>query len=111
MQRTTIAVPKPIRDRLKGYGRKGTSYAEIVERLMDAVDRGRFLADLDDGVRPAAPAVGASLRSEATLEAWSRMNASERLALGEAMRRQAASSNPTGTRKVLQSRKPKPPAR
>jgi hypothetical protein len=40
---TTIPATKAVRDRLKSYGRKGETYSEILERLMDAVDKEEFM--------------------------------------------------------------------
>lgn len=104
MQRTTIALPNDVRDRLKTFGRQGMSYAEIVSRLMDAVDRNRFLADIDDGV-PAAPSQGGPAAPAVGPEPWRRMTPRQRLALGEEMRQQATLVNPIGTRRLLESRR------
>ena len=46
MERTTIAIPPRVRDRLRRYGSKGMSYADILMRLMDEVERERFLAEM-----------------------------------------------------------------
>lgn len=40
---TTIPTTKAVRDRLKSYGQKGETYSEILERLMDAVDKDEFV--------------------------------------------------------------------
>lgn len=46
MERTTIAIPPKTRDRLRRYGLKGMSYGQILERMMDEVERGRFVAEM-----------------------------------------------------------------
>ncbi len=46
MTRTTIAIPTQVRDRLKQYGTKDMEYAEILTRLMDEVERERFVAEM-----------------------------------------------------------------
>ena len=46
MERTTIAIPPKTRNRLRGYGQKGMSYGEILERMMDEMDRDRFVAEM-----------------------------------------------------------------
>jgi hypothetical protein len=46
MDRTTIAIPPNVRNRLRGYGMKGMSYAEILTHLMDEVDRERFISEM-----------------------------------------------------------------
>lgn len=43
---TTIALDPKTRDRLRAFGHAGMSYDEILQRLMDAVERERFLAGL-----------------------------------------------------------------
>lgn len=43
---TTISVDPGTRDRLRTFGHAGMSYDEILQRLMDQVDRERFLATL-----------------------------------------------------------------
>lgn len=45
MTDTTIRVPGEVRDRLRKYGAKGQSYADILEGLMDEVDYKRFLRE------------------------------------------------------------------
>lgn len=40
---TTIPTTKAVRDRLKTYGQKGETYTNILERLMDAVDKEEFM--------------------------------------------------------------------
>jgi hypothetical protein len=54
MPDTTIRVPGSVRDRLRKYGAKGQSYAEILEALMDQVDYKKFLREqldlLDEAV-------------------------------------------------------------
>lgn len=40
---TTIPTTKMIRDRLKSYGQKGETYSDILERLMDTVDKEEFM--------------------------------------------------------------------
>lgn len=44
--RTTIAIPTEVRNRLRQYGTKAMNYAEILTRLMDEVDRDRFVAEM-----------------------------------------------------------------
>lgn len=46
MGRTTIAIPTEVRDRLKQYGSKDMEYAEILTRLMDEVERERFVTEM-----------------------------------------------------------------
>lgn len=43
MAKTTIPVDPRVRDRLKTYGTKDMDYDEILELLMDAVERERFV--------------------------------------------------------------------
>lgn len=43
---STISVPEPLRDRLKTFGHAGMSYADILTRLMDRVERDDFVAEL-----------------------------------------------------------------
>lgn len=43
---TTIAVDPKTRDRLRMFGHAGMSYDEILQRLMDAADKDRFLREL-----------------------------------------------------------------
>lgn len=54
MPDTTIRVPGSVRDRLRKYGVKGQSYAEILDALMDQVDYKKFLREqldlLDEAV-------------------------------------------------------------
>lgn len=54
MPDTTIRLPASTRDRLRRYGAKGQSYADILEKLMDEVDYKRFLREqltlLDEAV-------------------------------------------------------------
>lgn len=45
MSRTTIPLDSSTRDRLRTYGSKGMDYDEILQRLMDEVDRERFVAE------------------------------------------------------------------
>lgn len=44
MERTTIAIPAKTRDRLRRYGKKGVSYGEILDQIMDELERSRFIA-------------------------------------------------------------------
>lgn len=46
MDRTTIAIPPAVRDRLRKYGTKGMSYADILTLLMDEVERERFITEM-----------------------------------------------------------------
>lgn len=43
---TTIQVDPAVRDRLKAYGTAGMTYNEILQRLMDEVDRQAFIAQI-----------------------------------------------------------------
>lgn len=43
--KTTIQLPKSTRDRLKGFGHKGQTYAEILEALMDHVEYEAFMEE------------------------------------------------------------------
>ncbi|MFA5860967.1 MAG: hypothetical protein WDA16_04670 [Candidatus Thermoplasmatota archaeon] len=45
MPETTIRVPTEVRERLRKYGVKGQSYANILASLMDEVDYKRFLRE------------------------------------------------------------------
>ena len=42
---TTIQIPRRTRERLRGYGGKGETYAEILERLMKRVDYEEFMEE------------------------------------------------------------------
>lgn len=44
---TTIAVDSETRDRLRTFGHAGMTYDEILRRLMDGVERDRFIEDLN----------------------------------------------------------------
>lgn len=44
--RTTLQVPKPLLKRLRNYGGKNTTYAEILADLMDNMDRVRYFREL-----------------------------------------------------------------
>lgn len=46
MPTTTIPLDPKIRDRLRRYGHAGMTYNEILQRLMDAVDRDRFVEEM-----------------------------------------------------------------
>lgn len=46
MERTTIAIPPKTRDRLRRYGTKGMSYGQILDRMMDELERERFVAEM-----------------------------------------------------------------
>jgi hypothetical protein len=43
---TTIALDPATRDRLRSFGLAGMSYDEILQRIMDELDRQRFVEDL-----------------------------------------------------------------
>lgn len=43
---TTIRLPKKVRDRLRRYGLKGQTFADIVTNLMDRVSYEDFMRDL-----------------------------------------------------------------
>lgn len=45
MAKTTIPIDPKVRDRLKTYGTKDMDYDEILQQLMDEVDRDRFVAE------------------------------------------------------------------
>lgn len=45
MPDTTIRLPTRTRDRLRKYGGKGQSYADILDHLMDEVDYRAFLRE------------------------------------------------------------------
>lgn len=45
MSKTTIPLDSSTRDRLRTYGTKGMDYDEILQRLMDEVERERFVAE------------------------------------------------------------------
>ena len=42
----TIALPEPVRDRLKTFGHAGMTYPEILTALMDRVQREEFVREL-----------------------------------------------------------------
>lgn len=42
----TIAIPEAIRDRLKTFGHAGMTYPEILNHLMDRVQRDDFVAEM-----------------------------------------------------------------
>ena len=42
---TTIPIDGQVRDRLRLYGTAGMTYSEILVRLMDEVDRRKFVED------------------------------------------------------------------
>ncbi len=44
MTKTTIQVNGKTRDRIRAHGLAGMTYDEIINRLLDATDRERFLA-------------------------------------------------------------------
>lgn len=46
MPSTTIALDQKVRERLRSFGTAGMSYNEILQRIMDEVDRERFVAEL-----------------------------------------------------------------
>lgn len=46
MATTTIAVETHVRDRLRTFGHAGMSYSQIIEAVLDEVDRERFVAEL-----------------------------------------------------------------
>lgn len=46
MDRTTIAIPPATRNRLRRYGSKGMSYGQILDRMMDELERERFVAEM-----------------------------------------------------------------
>lgn len=43
---TTIPLDTSVRDRLKGYGRKGMTYNDILTRLMDEVELEAFVRQI-----------------------------------------------------------------
>ncbi|MCA1818852.1 MAG: hypothetical protein LC620_02170 [Halobacteriales archaeon] len=47
MPLTTIPVDTSVRDRLKGYGRKGMTYNDILTRLMDEREMEAFIRQLE----------------------------------------------------------------
>lgn len=49
--RTTIAIPPAVRNRLRKYGTKDMTYAEILTRLMDEHERDRFVAEMRELAR------------------------------------------------------------
>lgn len=101
MQRTTIAVSPKVRDRLQTYGRKGISYEEILESLMDAVD---------PSTREAAfqPITHARDMTRDEAERWRKKSPSEKVAMGASMLKLAMRTNPKGYRSLVQSpRSPK----
>lgn len=43
---TTIALDAKTRDRLRSFGQAGMSYDQILQAIMDEVDRERFVAEI-----------------------------------------------------------------
>ena len=43
---TTIPIDSAVRDRLKGFGTMGMTYTQILQELMDKVERDRFLDEI-----------------------------------------------------------------
>jgi hypothetical protein len=43
-----LSIPEEVRDRLKTYGHAGMSYTEILNHLMDRVQREDFVRELRD---------------------------------------------------------------
>ena len=43
---TTIAVTETMRDRLKTYGIKGETYNQILERILNLIERKTYLAEV-----------------------------------------------------------------
>ena len=46
MTTTTIRIDSTIRDRLRRYGHAGMTFNEILQTLMDSVDRDQFVAEM-----------------------------------------------------------------
>jgi len=46
MTNTTIPVDSKVRDRLRTFGHAGMTYNDILQRLMDEVDREAFVAEM-----------------------------------------------------------------
>ena len=46
MSTTTIPIDSKIRDRLRRYGHAGMTYNEILQTLMDTIDRDQFVAEM-----------------------------------------------------------------
>lgn len=47
MNQTTIQVSKETRDKLKKLGRKGQTYDEVIENLLEISKKAMFLNELD----------------------------------------------------------------
>ena len=47
MQQTTIQISKETREKLKKVGRKGQTYDEIIEKLLDISKKAIFFNELD----------------------------------------------------------------
>lgn len=47
----TIAIPEAVRDRLKTFGHAGMTYPEILQALMDRVQREEFVRELREEYR------------------------------------------------------------
>jgi hypothetical protein len=41
-QRTTVQVPRPLLAKIKSAGKKGQTYAEVIEEALAALERQRF---------------------------------------------------------------------
>lgn len=41
-ERTTLQLPRPLLAKIKGAGRKGQTYAEVIEEALAALERQRF---------------------------------------------------------------------
>ena len=44
--RTTLQVPRPVLKRLQKFGRKGQTYSDTLNRLMDIAERERYIDEL-----------------------------------------------------------------
>jgi hypothetical protein len=61
-ERTTLQVPRPLLAKLRQAGRKGQTYADVIEEALEALARQRFLQaqyehylDAKAGKEPARP--------------------------------------------------------
>lgn len=95
--RTTIAIPRPVRDRLRRYGRKAATYAEVLGELMDRIDPRELLVD--------AAFLPTRDFPDAEVQALRRQNPAERLRIAEAMRQLAAARDIQRTRRSAPSLK------
>jgi hypothetical protein len=45
-QTTTIPIDPKVRDRLRGFGKSGMNYSDIITAVLDKIEMEKFLADM-----------------------------------------------------------------